>query len=669
VLFMTRLWDLLLGRPIATEEGDAEQVGPWTGVPILGLDALASAAYGPEAMLTVLLPLGAGGPAAMVLLTPLTICVLFIVYVSYRQTIPAYPNGGGAYTVARENLGESASLLAAAALALDYVLNVAVAIAAGTGALVSAIPSLVPHTLLVCLLLLALLTLVNLRGVRSTGLAFAAPTYAFVGSMAALIVVGIYKAGVAPAGLVALAKPAPLAAHTLSAAPWLALHAFASGCTALTGVEAVSNGVPIFKQPRHRNAKRTLSLITCILAVLLVGQMLLCRLYGVGATPPGSPEFQSVLSQLLEAVAGRGVFYYVAIASIIGLLALSANTSFADFPRLCRILAGDKYLPEPFVHRGRRLAFSHGVLVLSALGGLLLVLFGGVTDRLIPLFAIGAFLAFTTSQAGMVAHWWKRRGLAAKRSMLINALGAVTTFVTLVVIMVAKFTEGAWISLLLIAGVMVLFHQVRRHYDFVARATTTTLSLDIGPPRPPLVIVPMRRWDAVSLKALRFGIGFAEEVVAVQVLTGDRDVDDLRARWHELAEGPTLAQGLKPPKLVVLRSDYRQLFAPLLHYVTELAEQHPDRQVAVVIPELVEPRWYHYLLHNHAASLLRTLLIFRGGPQVVVINAPWYLQDWAPEQARLRAFRGGLRRSFAGERTTKEAMQPGSVSSERNAPG
>jgi amino acid transporter len=647
---LQRLRNVLFGRPIATEEGDVEEVGAWAGVPVLGLDALASAAYGPEALLTVLLPVGLAGLQYLSLLTLLIVVVLLMVFVSYRQTIPAYPNGGGAFTVARENLGEHASLLAAAALALDYVLNVAVAIAAGVGALVSALPQLLPHTLPLCLLVLALLTMVNLRGVRSTGLAFMAPTYLFVLCLFGLIAYGLLAAvfsEVLPAPTVASLSPFQAWTDAPNSSAWLAVHAFASGCTALTGVEAVSNGVPVFKEPKHRNARRTLSLITIILSVLLLGEMALCRLYGVMATPPGRHGYQSVLSQLLEAVAGRGAFYYVSIASIVAVLALSANTSFADFPRLCRILAGDRYLPEPFVHRGRRLAFSHGILVLAVLGAMLLIVFHGVTDRLIPLFAIGAFLAFTMSQAGMVAHWRKQGGAHARRAMTINALGAATTMATFMVVLLAKFSEGAWISLLLIAGMMMLFRQVRRHYDFIARATTTSLSLEVGPPRTPLVVVPIRRWDAVSLKALRFGLGFAEEVIAVQVLTGDRELDDLRPRWRELAEAPALAQGLKAPKLVVLSSDYRQLFAPLLRFVSELAEAHLDRQVAVVIPELVEPRWYHHLLHNHSASVLRTLLIFRGGPQIVVISAPWYLSDWRPEQERLRrSSRSSLVRKF-----------------------
>jgi amino acid transporter len=634
------LSDVLFGRPLATEEGEGERVGPVAGVPILGLDALASAAYGPEALLTVLLPLGLAGLHYTSILTPLIVCVLLIVFASYRQTLTAYPGGGGAYTVAKENLGTGASLVAAAALMLDYLMNVAVAIAAGVGALVSVVPSLLPHTLSLCLAVLIVLTLINLRGVRATGLAFMAPTYLFVACLFTTIAIGVAKtmaAGGAPEPEVTLPSVASTTTEALSV--WLLLRAFSAGCTALTGVEAVSNGVPIFRKPSDVGARRTLAMIVTILTVLILGEAFLCQAYRVTATVAGQAGYQSVLSQLVSAVAGRGTFYHVTLGSVVVVLTLSANTSFADFPRLCRILAGDKYLPEPFVHRGRRLAFSYGIFALSAMSALLLIAFGGITEALIHLFAVGAFLAFTMSQLGMVAHWRRTIAPHARRSLWLNAAGALATGVTLLVVLASKFTEGAWISVLLIGGIIVLLVQVRRHYDFIARATSTSLSLEVGPPKPPIAVLPLRRWDAVTLKALSFAVGFAPEVVAVQVLTGDREVDDLSPSWSELVEEPAKKQGLQPPKLVVLRSEYRQLFAPLLSFVTQLGSDHPDRQIAVVVPELVEPRWYHYLLHNQTASLLKTLLLFRGGPQIVLVSMPWYLQDWLPERRRLLSMR------------------------------
>jgi amino acid transporter len=631
------LANLLIGKPLSTEADDEERVGPLTGVPVLGLDALASAAYGPEALLTVLLPLGT---AALDYIAPsmaLIAALLVIVFLSYRQTIGAYPSGGGAYSVAKENLGRNASLLAAAALGLDYLLNVAVAIAAGVGAVVSAVPALLPYTLPLCLALLLFLVLVNLRGVRSAGLVFMLPTWLFVACMLALIALGVSKVWASGGHPIPVVPPRHVPATLSAPSLWLLLHAFSSGCSAMTGVEAVSNAVPIFKPPTLVNARRALGLIIAVLLVLLGGETYLCRAYQITATPPGAAGFQSLISQLLAAVGGQGTFYYLTIASVVTVLCLSANTSFAGFPRLCRILAEDKFLPEPFVHRGRRLAYSHGIVVLGLLSALLLIGFGGITDRLIPLFAIGALLAFTMSQAGMVKHWLRHKSSGSWRALTLNAIGTVATGAAALVVLVSKFSQGAWISLLLIGAMLALFRQVRRHFVFLSRATATSASLEIGPPRPPLAVVPLRRWDAVALKALRFAVGFAPDVIAVQVLTGDREVDDLSARWEQLAREPARRLAIKPPDLVVLRSDYRHLFTPLLDFVSELAREHPDRQVAVIVPELVERRWYHFLLHNHSASLLKTMLLIRGGPQVVIVSTPWYLKDWLPERRDLQA--------------------------------
>jgi hypothetical protein len=307
------------------------------------------------------------------------------------------------------------------------------------------------------------------------------------------------------------------------------------------------------------------------------------------------------------------------------------------------MLAADRFLPEPFVHRGRRLSFSHGIVVLAILAAALLVIFDGITDALIPLFAIGALSAFTTSQIGMVAHWRKEKGHRATRAMVLNGIGAMATGATLVVVILTKFREGAWITVALVASMYVLFKRVRAHYDFIAQATATSQSLAMGPPRQAIAVVPMRRWDAVSLKAMWFGIGFAERVIAVQVLTGDREVDDLTDRWNELAVDPSRVETRTPPELVVLRSEYRRLYEPLLEFVRQLEQDHPDRPIAVIVPELVEPRWYHHFLHNHTASMMKALLLFRGGPQTVIISTPFYLRDWRPERSWLRSMRPARR--------------------------
>ena len=436
--------DVLFGRPLASSEDQGQRISPTQGIPVFGLDALSSAAYGPEAALTILLPLGLMGVRYSVPLTTAVIALLVIVYFSYRQTIAAYPMGGGSYTVAKENLGSRAGLLAGAALMIDYLLNVAVGISAGIGALVSAVPSLQPHTLAMCLAVLVMLTIVNLRGVKEAGSAFVAPTYLFVGTLGLVIVIGLYKvvaSGGHPVAVVSVARQAPVALQAAGA--WILVKAFASGCTALTGVEAVSNGVQAFKEPVVEAARATLTAIIAILIVLLGGIALLVRYYGIMATDPGQPGYQSVLSLLTAAVAGKGIFYDVTMFSVLLVLCLSANTSFADFPRLCRMVARDDYLPHSLAGRGRRLVYSQGILALAILAGLLLILFGGVTDRLIPLFAVGAFMAFTLSQAGMVGHWRRTaKGAKAARGMLVNGIGALATGITVMVIRGGKVCRG-----------------------------------------------------------------------------------------------------------------------------------------------------------------------------------------------------------------------------------
>src|SRR6202522_990614 len=426
--------DVLVGKPIRTSDERAEQIGPIQGIPIFGLDALSSAAYGPEAALSLLIPLGLLGVRYIVFISAAIITLLVIVYFSYRQTIAAYPSGGGSYTVARFNLGAPASLLAAAALLADYILTAAVGISAGVGALVSAIPSLLPHTVSLCVGILIVITILNLRGVREAGTVFAIPTYLFVGTILITIVGGIVRvllSGGHPTPAVALPAAPPV---TAVVSYWLLLKVFASGCTALTGVEAVSNGVKAFKEPTVKNAQRTLTVIIFLLAVMLAGISYLVRVYGIAATDPGQPGYQSVLSMLTSAVFGKGIFYYLTMGSILVVLSLSANTAFAAFPRLCRAIALNNYLPRVFAYRGRRLVYTYGIVVLAVLCGGVLIFFGGVTDRLIPLYAVGAFLAFTLSQAGMVVHWRKKRGAGWLKSALVNGLGATATRITTVVV-------------------------------------------------------------------------------------------------------------------------------------------------------------------------------------------------------------------------------------------
>jgi amino acid transporter len=619
--------DILLGKPLATSDERAEEIGAVAGIPIFGLDALSSAAYGPEAALTLLIPLGAAGVAYIVPVSASIIVLLAIVYFSYRQTIAAYPGGGGSYTVASENLGTYPGLLAAAALMLDYVLTAAVGISAGVGALVSAVPQLQPHTLVLCLGILVIVTIVNLRGVREAGVFFMIPTYAFLGSLLCAILIGVTKTVFAAGHPVSVVAPPASAATpaTVAVSLWLLLQVFSNGCTAMTGVEAVSNGVRAFREPTVRNAQRTLTVIIGLLAVLLAGIAYLVRAYGIQATDPGLPGYQSVISLLVAAVAGRGVFYYFTIGSVLLILSLSANTAFADFPRLCKAVAHDGFLPHAFGYRGRRLVYSEGIYVLAVLSGILLIVFRGVTDRLIPLFAIGAFLAFTLSQAGMVGHWRRNPGRGAVRSMLVNGLGAVATGVTLVVVLVAKFTSGAWVSVLLIGGMMSAMMWVHRHYDLVAEEVRCPHPLQIENLGPLIVIVPIQSWSLISQRAMQFALTLSPEIHALHVGT-EEETNALRENWKQLVEEPVARAGGTPPNLVTLTSPYRLVIKPILDYVLDVEAKNPGRQIAVIVPELVERHWYHYPLHNQRAELLKALLLVKGRRNIVLINVPWYIE-------------------------------------------
>jgi amino acid transporter len=621
--------DLVVGKPIKTSDERAEQIGPAEGIPIFGLDALSSAAYGPEAALSLLIPLGLLGLHYIIPISTAIIALLVIVYFSYRQTIAAYPSGGGSYTVARFNLGAFPGLLAAAALLTDYILTAAVGISAGVGALVSAVPSLQPRTVSLCAGILAVVTILNLRGVRDAGVAFMLPTYLFVGTMLITLAGGLARVALSGGHPVPMAPLPPPPAITEAVTFWLLLKVFASGCTALTGVEAVSNGVKAFREPAVKNAQRALTAIIFLLAVLLAGISYLVKVYGITATNPGQPGYQSILSMLIAAVFGRGVFYYVTIGAILLVLSLSANTAFADFPRLCRAIAQNNYLPHVFASRGRRLVYTWGIVVLAMLTCVLLVLFGGITDRLIPLYAVGAFLAFTLSQFGMVMHWRKNRGPHWAKSALVNGLGGFVTGVTVIVVLVAKFVEGAWITLLFIPLLIVFFTAVRRHYHSVRMATTC-----VTPVTPavlitaPIAVVPVDRWSRICKQGIEFASRLSPEIIAVHVEPGEHS-ELLHEDWERYVQEPFRAAGAEPPKLVILPSPYRFVILPIVQYVLELSEKHPDRRIVVVVPELVEDRWYEYFLHNQRARLLQWLLLARGNDRIFTAAAPYYLGEHA----------------------------------------
>jgi amino acid transporter len=617
--------DVVVGKPIKTSDERAEQIGPAQGIPIFGLDALSSAAYGPEAALSLLIPLGLLGVRYIIPISAAIITLLVIVYFSYRQTIAAYPSGGGSYTVARFNLGASAGLLAAAALLADYILTAAVGISAGVGAVVSAVPSLMPHTVSFCVGILVVITILNLRGVREAGLVFAVPTYLFVGTLLITIFAGVLRvllSGGHPTPAAPLPPPPPI---TEAVSYWLLLKVFASGCTALTGVEAVSNGVKAFREPAVKNAQRTLTVIIFLLAVLLAGISYLVNVYGIVATDPGRPGYQSLLSMLVAAVFGKGFFYYLTIASILFVLSLSANTAFADFPRLCRAIAQNNYLPHVFGYRGRRLVYTYGIVVLAVLCGGLLILFGGVTDRLIPLYAVGAFLAFTLSQSGMVVHWWKNRGVHWLKSAFVNGFGALVTGVTVVVVLVAKFVEGAWITLLFIPLTIILFINVRRHYHSVRVRTSSRVPVDAARlSQPPIVVIPIDRWSNIARLGLEFAGRLSSEVIALHVDPTENS-QLLQEEWEHYVEQPFRAAGKEPPKLHILPSPYRFIVVPIVQFVLDVSKDHPDRSIIVVIPELVEDQWYEYFLHNQRGRLLEWVLLARGNERIFTVSAPWYV--------------------------------------------
>ena len=616
--------DLVVGKPIRTSDERAEQIGPARGIPIFGLDALSSAAYGPEAALSLLIPLGLLGVRYIVPISAAIITLLVIVYFSYRQTIAAYPSGGGSYTVARFNLGAPAGLLAAAALLADYVLTAAVGISAGVGALVSAVPSLLPHTVSLCVGILIVITILNLRGLREAGTAFAVPTYLFLGTLLITIVAGVFRV-LLSGGHPTPATPLPPPPMTEAVSYWLLLKVFASGCTALTGVEAVSNGVKAFREPTVKNAQRTLTVIIFLLAVLLAGISYLVKTYGIAATDPGQPGYQSVLSMLTAAVFGKGLFYYLTIGSILVVLSLSANTAFADFPRLCRAIAQNNYLPHAFGYRGRRLVYTYGIVVLALLCGGVLILFGGITDRLIPLYAVGAFLAFTLSQSGMVMHWRKNRGPNWLKSALVNGLGALVTGITTGVVLVAKFVEGAWITLLFIPLTIAFFTLVRRHYHSVKLLTTCKVPVDAaGLSQHPIAVIAIDRWSNVTRQGIEFAARLSPDVIALHVEPNEHS-ELLQDDWEHYVEQPFRAAGKEPPKLHVLASPYRFIIIPIVQFILDLSKQHPDRSIVVVIPEIVEDKWYEFFLHNQRGRLLEWVLLARGNERIFTVSAPWYV--------------------------------------------
>ncbi|MBU0491568.1 MAG: APC family permease [Chloroflexi bacterium] len=611
---MSRIKHWLIGSPLPTHQLAHARLNKVRALAAFSPDALSSIAYANQ---EIYLGLLVAGSAGLSLAWPIGLAiagVLAIVALSYFQTVHGYPSGGGSYAVARENLGTLPGLVAGAALLVDYLLTAAVSLTAGVDAVVSAFPELWPHRVIVALLLLLIITLLNLRGVEETGSLMAVPVYLFLLTYFGMLAYGLVRAVTdGPGSLVAVAPP-PAAPLTT----FLVLHAFSSGCTALTGVEAISNGVPAFRPPEARNAGRTLIVMAVLMGLLFVGSIGLTQYLAVVAGPQ-----ETILSALARRLLGNGPAYLVIQFSTMLILAVAANTSFAGFPRLAAILAQDGFLPHQLTGLGDRLVFNNGILLLAGAAGLLIVLFGGDTHALIPLFAVGVFLAFTLSQAGMVVHWWREQGRHWPWKALVNGVGAVATAMTLLIVGVSKFMDGAWIIVLLIPVLVIGFLRVRVHYRRVAEQ----LSLSGPPPSvqpcpPPRVVVPISGVHRGIVEAVNLARAISQDVTAVYVELEPGAGQRIQAKW---------AQWWPDVPLVVVPSPYRSVVGPLLDYLDETDTQHADGQLAaVVLPEFVPAHWWESLFHNQTAWLLKAALLYRRrhlGFQRVIIDVPFHLRD------------------------------------------
>jgi amino acid transporter len=605
----------LIGVPMATMQDEGERLSKFKALALLSSDAISSVAFATEA---ILINLVVAGSVYLGLTLPISLVILgllTIVTISYRQTIPAYPNGGGSYIVARENLGILPGLVAAAALMIDYVLNVAVCVAAGMHNLVSLLPALQPYVVPLDLVLVVVITMLNLRGMRESGSIFAFPTYFFVVSASLLIIVGLVKAYVfLHQPVIGQFTPQVAAIEPLSI--FVILRSFATGCSAMTGVEAISNGIPIFRKPETRNAALTLTWMALILGSLFLGITLLAMTYGVEASPSGNPTVIAKIAQ--QVFSGPLIFLFPLFQlSVLGILVLSAETSFAGFPRLAYLLARDGYLPKQFSLRGDRLAFSVGIIALAVMASLLLIIFGGNTNALINLFAVGVFVAFTLSQSGMVVHWWGLRAQERhwKRSILINGVGAIATGVVALVVATTKFLEGAWIVVVLIPLLVLLFSRISHHYQYVERERVTSLPLHPGDIRHRL-IVPIARLDEASELALAYARSIAPEVTAVHVAVDREKADALRAAWDEW-------QTSLPPdersRLSIIDPGHRLPLLPLLDYINAVHRQYPLETLTVVLPEAVESS-LRRMFYSPKILGLKVTLLFRPG--IVVADVP-----------------------------------------------
>lgn len=610
------LRELITGPPLPTAKMAQERLNKIRALAAFSPDALSSIAYANQ---EIYLGLVVAGSAGLQLAWPigLTIVgVLLVVALSYYQTIQSYPNGGGSYVVARSNLGTKAGLVAAAALLIDYVLTAAVSLAAGMDAMASAFPWLWSYRVPAAILILVLITMINLRGVRETGTLMSIPVYLFLLSYMSMVIYGIFRLiQDGPTGAVQVAAPASMLV-TLS--PWLVLHAFSTGCTALTGIETISNGVPVFKHPESKNAGITLIIMTALMGFLFLGSIGLTHFMGV--TPSAN---ETILSALAHRLLGSGLFYYIIQISTMLILSVAANSSFAGFPRIAAILARDGFLPRQFTGVGDRLVFSNGIISLAVVTGFLLIVFEGNTHLLVPLFAIGAFLAFTLSQAGMVVHWWQNRGRNWVLKLIANGMGVLATSTTLVVVGVSKFLDGAWITILMIPLVVIVLLRISDHYKIVASALNLrgrSPSLEAFPP--PRMVIPISSVHRGVVEAIRFARSISSQVTAVYVEIHPEDTQKITKAWE--------VWGQNVP-LIVIPSPYRSIIGPLLDFLEQNDRDCADGKLAaVIIPEFIPAHWWQNILHNQTANLLRLALLYRRRKQGrlrVIIDIPFPIKE------------------------------------------
>jgi amino acid transporter len=614
----------LLGSPLRTADASHQTIGKAVGLAVFGADALSSVAYAPQETLVIL---AAAGPGAFGYAFPISVVItilLAIVTISYQQTVYAYPNGGGAYTVARDNLGTLAGLVAGAALLIDYVLLAAVAISSGVAQIVSAYPPLFPHRVLLAVALLVLIMIANMRGVKESGAVFALPTYFFVLMMVVVVVVGFFRLLAGSLGMVV--EPPPIEATFVQPLSlFLLLRAFASGTTALTGVECISNGVTAFNEPRTRNASLTMIWMSTILGVLFLG---VTYLLGVmGAVPS---EQETVISQLARTVFGdRGFLYLGAIAATTVILILATNTAFADFPRLSAIIAGDSFMPRQLTYRGSRLVFSRGIIALTFIGAILIIAFQASVTALIPLWAVGVFLSFTLSQAGMARHWWRSRTGTHSTSegtlatvpgwqwkLGVNAFGALCTAVVTIIFAVTKFGDGAWIIVLLLPTLVAGFYLIHRHYRRVAGELSLDHYGQSVTRQRHRVIVPIAGVHRGTLEAVTYAVSLSSDVTVVFISVDASQNEKMQNKWMTWGNGV---------RLVIIDSPYRAFLEPFLEYVDGIyGALQPNERMTIVVPQFIPEHWWHNLLHEQTAFWLRFALLSKKG---IVISEVPYLID------------------------------------------